>query len=56
VSIGLAEFTEAGRDGRELYAAADAALYEAKRQGRDRVVAANTTTFDANNAPALGVS
>jgi diguanylate cyclase (GGDEF)-like protein len=38
ISIGLAEFSESMREGRELYAAADAALYEAKRQGRDRVV------------------
>jgi diguanylate cyclase (GGDEF)-like protein len=56
VSIGLAEFTEPVRDGRELYATADAALYEAKRQGRDRVVSNTATTLDANNAPALGVS
>lgn len=57
VSIGLAEYNEPVRDGRELYAAADAALYEAKRQGRDRVVSAATpATFDANPAPALGVS
>jgi len=53
VSIGLAEFAEPLRDGRELYASADAALYEAKRRGRDRVVSA---TLDANSSPVLGVS
>jgi diguanylate cyclase (GGDEF)-like protein len=56
VSIGLAEFGEPISDGRELYGAADAALYEAKRQGRNRVVSVPTTTLDANPAPALGVS
>jgi len=55
VSIGLAEFSEPMSDGRELYVAADAALYEAKRQGRNRVVSA-PAALDANSAPALGVS
>ncbi|HEV2802903.1 MAG TPA: diguanylate cyclase [Pyrinomonadaceae bacterium] len=55
VSIGLSEFADSLRDGRELYASADAALYEAKRQGRNRVVSANTTP-EANPTPAIGVS
>lgn len=55
ISIGLAEFSESMREGRELYAAADAALYEAKRQGRDRVVS-SPAALAANPAPALGVS
>jgi diguanylate cyclase (GGDEF)-like protein len=40
ISVGLAHAPTHGSDSRHLYAAADAALYEAKRQGRDRVVAA----------------
>jgi diguanylate cyclase (GGDEF)-like protein len=56
VSIGMAEFGEPLREGRELYGSADAALYEAKRRGRDRVVSATGMTFDANPTPVLGVS
>jgi two-component system, cell cycle response regulator len=36
-SFGVAEFPRCARDGRELYTAADTALYEAKRAGRDCV-------------------
>jgi diguanylate cyclase (GGDEF)-like protein len=39
-SIGVAAFPEHGMSPRELMAAADAALYEAKRGGRDQVVIA----------------
>ncbi|MGY1815407.1 GGDEF domain-containing protein [Blastococcus sp. SYSU D00820] len=40
VSIGVAHAPRHGADTRSLYAAADAALYEAKRAGRDRVAVA----------------
>ncbi|MCA1630902.1 MAG: diguanylate cyclase [Acidobacteria bacterium] len=53
VSVGLAEFTSDARDARELFNAADAALYEAKRQGRDRVCCPGDT--QANPEPTVGV-
>ena len=55
VSVGLAEFNEAGAGARELFIAADAALYQAKHQGRDRVAAAAAKP-EANPAAALRVS
>ncbi|HVV13689.1 diguanylate cyclase [Amycolatopsis sp.] len=38
LSIGVAEYPSSGDGKRDLFAAADAALYEAKAQGRNRVV------------------
>jgi diguanylate cyclase (GGDEF)-like protein len=42
VSLGVASFPEHARDGQELLAAADAALYAAKRGGRDQVQTATS--------------
>jgi two-component system cell cycle response regulator len=53
-SFGVAEFPQCAREGRELFAAVDAALYEAKRQGRDRVGRCNA--LESNPSSALGVS
>ena len=49
-SLGAAEYPTHGETPRELIAAADVALYEAKQQGRDRVVAAKT----AGGVPGAG--
>jgi diguanylate cyclase (GGDEF)-like protein/PAS domain S-box-containing protein len=46
ISVGVAAFPEHGRSPRELMAAADAALYEAKRGGRDRVGVAAARVVD----------
>ena len=40
ISVGVAEFPRHGLSPKELMAAADRALYEAKRGGRDRVAVA----------------
>ncbi len=52
-SFGLAECPSSAQTARDLFAVADAALYEAKRQGRDRVVQAETT--ESNSAKAASV-
>jgi diguanylate cyclase (GGDEF)-like protein len=41
ISVGVAVFPEHGASPKDLMAAADAALYEAKRGGRDQVVVAS---------------
>jgi diguanylate cyclase (GGDEF)-like protein len=41
ISVGVAAFPEHGTSPKELMAAADAALYQAKRGGRDQVVVAS---------------
>lgn len=54
-SFGLAECSASGLDGRGLFAAADAALYEAKRRGRDCIAHAPQAQ-NVNPASVLGVS
>ena len=51
VSIGVAVFPEHGLSPKELMAAADAALYEAKRRGRDQVVVASLRSIEDVAAP-----
>jgi diguanylate cyclase (GGDEF)-like protein/PAS domain S-box-containing protein len=51
-SIGVAAFPEHGMSPKELMAAADAALYEAKRGGRDKVVVASSTKDTNEISPA----
>ncbi len=55
VSIGLIECRAGTRSVREMFAAADASLYDAKRHGRDRVHGA-ADAVDPNPATALGVN
>jgi diguanylate cyclase (GGDEF)-like protein len=52
-SFGVAEFPLSAQTGRELFAIADAAMYEAKRQGRDRV--ARAAEAEPNSRHALDV-
>jgi len=46
ISVGVAAFPQHGMSPKELMAAADAALYEAKREGRDRVAVASPKAVD----------
>ncbi len=52
ISIGVAAFPEHGMSPKELMAAADAALYEAKRGGRDQVVVASPKVVEESAPPA----
>jgi diguanylate cyclase (GGDEF)-like protein/PAS domain S-box-containing protein len=52
ISIGVAVFPEHGMSPKELMAAADAALYEAKRGGRDQVVVASPKAVEESAPPA----
>jgi diguanylate cyclase (GGDEF)-like protein len=54
ISLGVAVFPEHGMSPKELMAAADAALYEAKRGGRDKVVIAAQKAADEVAVPAAG--
>jgi diguanylate cyclase (GGDEF)-like protein/PAS domain S-box-containing protein len=51
ISIGVASFPEHGVSPKELMAAADAALYEAKRAGRDRVAVAPSKAVELIGIP-----
>jgi diguanylate cyclase (GGDEF)-like protein len=58
ISVGVAVLPDHGRSPKELMAAADAALYEAKRGGRDQVVLAVAKTteesiLDSTEKPAV---
>lgn len=56
ISVGVAVFPLNGKSPKELMAAADAALYEAKRGGRDQVVVAGCNATDELALPAAGES
>jgi diguanylate cyclase (GGDEF)-like protein/PAS domain S-box-containing protein len=55
VSIGVAVFPDHGVSPKELMAAADAALYEAKRRGRDQVVVASLKSDEDVAAPGVAL-
>jgi diguanylate cyclase (GGDEF)-like protein len=52
ISVGVAAFPEHGTSPKELMAAADAALYEAKHGGRDQVVVAALKAVEEVAVPA----
>jgi diguanylate cyclase (GGDEF)-like protein/PAS domain S-box-containing protein len=54
ISVGVAAFPEHGTSPKELMAAADAALYQAKRGGRDLVVVASAPVIDETAIPGVG--
>ena len=56
ISVGVAAFPAHGTSPKELMAAADAALYEAKRGGRDKVVVASAPVTDEAVVPGAGKS
>jgi diguanylate cyclase (GGDEF)-like protein/PAS domain S-box-containing protein len=56
ISVGVAVFPEHGVSPKEVMAAADAALYEAKRGGRDQVVTALPKAVDELAIPSAGKS
>jgi diguanylate cyclase (GGDEF)-like protein/PAS domain S-box-containing protein len=56
ISVGVAAFPAHGTSPKELMAAADAALYEAKRGGRDKVVVASAPVMDEAAMPGAGKS
>jgi diguanylate cyclase (GGDEF)-like protein/PAS domain S-box-containing protein len=56
ISVGVAAFPEHGTSPKELMAAADAALYEAKRGGRDQVAVAAPKVSEELAVPDLGKS
>jgi diguanylate cyclase (GGDEF)-like protein/PAS domain S-box-containing protein len=56
ISVGVAAFPEHGRSPKELMAAADAALYQAKRGGRDRVVVASAPVMEEPAIPGANQS
>jgi diguanylate cyclase (GGDEF)-like protein/PAS domain S-box-containing protein len=56
ISVGVAAFPEHGTSPKELMAAADAALYQAKRGGRDLVVVASAPATDEAVIPGSAAS
>ncbi len=56
ISVGVAAFPEHGTSPKELMAATDAALYQAKRGGRDLVVVASALVIDETAIPGVGQS